>query len=123
MFFISFALFLSFGKPSGIVNEVVGIAISNIEEILIKNNYCKTKNDCTKQEFVLYEATANAIYLNIYNNVNKNTQNEILETVTQLKTEYQKIKFHINFYKYPHIDYTDNSKNKKTKIAISKFKI
>lgn len=123
VFICCIVLFIIFSAPKEIVYEANKIAIKNIKEILVKNNYCTDENDCSKKEFVLYEASFNTTYLNIYNNIDKTTRNEIKENIKQLKNKYQEVKFDLNFYEYPHINYTDIVRNKKHKITIDKFKI
>ena len=119
---ISLFMFFAMAKPNITTLEIAKNGIIEIEKILISNNYCINQNDCTRKEFLFYEASFNTIYLHIYNNIDTKTISDIQNIINKLKKKNQNINFDLNFYEYQHYDYTDNNKNKKSKKAYKKIK-
>ncbi|WP_033916927.1 hypothetical protein [Campylobacter sputorum] len=98
-------LFLSYGKADGKTIDIAGVSIDKINDILINKKYCNSYENCTNKTFVLYEASFNNIYLNIYNNVDKNTREEICNKIKDIKIQYRDIDFYISFFKYSKEEY------------------
>lgn len=52
-FIVGFLVFLSYGKADGEIIDTVGLSIDKMQEILIENNYCKSKEDCDNKAYIL----------------------------------------------------------------------
>ncbi|MDL0089876.1 hypothetical protein [Campylobacter gastrosuis] len=98
-------LFLNHGKAGGKTIDIARKSIDEIKNILINKKYCGSYEDCTNKNFVLYEASFNDIYLNIYNNVDKNTIKEMCKTIKDIKIQYKNIDFYMSFFKYKKEEY------------------
>ncbi|MBZ7985057.1 hypothetical protein AVANS14531_01725 [Campylobacter sp. Cr9] len=110
-FIVGFLVFLSYGKADSEIIDTVSLSIDKIQEILIKNNYCNSKEDCDNKAYVLYDSAFNNIYLNIYNNVDRTTSNEICSMMKNIKLQNKHIDFYLEFFEYSKDEYYQGYNN------------
>lgn len=120
-FIIGFLVFLSYGKADGNIINIVSLSIDKIEEKLIKNNYCNSKEDCISRTYILYDSSFNNIHLNIYNNVDRTTSNEICSMMKNIKTQNKHIDFYLEFFEYSKDEYYQGYNNNNQAIKQKAF--
>lgn len=120
-FIVGFLVFLSYGKADSEIIDTVSLSIDKIQEILIKNNYCKSKEDCGNKAYILYDSAFNNIYLDIYNNVDKTTSNEICSMMKNIKAQNKHIYFYLEFFEYSKDEYYQGYNNNNQAIKQKAF--